>query len=340
MIVSGEKQKVFTVTHRSDVAAARRCAVRCAGQLGFDETALGRLAIVVTECATNILKHAGQGKLVLTPTRHGAAPAFEVLALDSGPGIASIARCLRDGMSTTGTAGTGLGAMRRLSDYCDAYSIAGKGAVFLMRLWPHASVPEPEPAVEYGAVCAPIRGEEVSGDAWAIALDNRGATVLVADGLGHGVDAAMASQAAVNVFGGRPTPSPSEYMHAIHDALRATRGAAVAVAQAFVDSRELHFAGVGNISASIVTHLSSKNLTSHNGIVGHNMRRIQQFTLPWPQDAVCVLHSDGLSTHWDLDAYPGLLVHHPALIAGVLFRDFSRDRDDATVVVFKQARYS
>ncbi|HJU71344.1 MAG TPA: ATP-binding protein [Paucimonas sp.] len=340
MIVSGEKQKVLAVTHRSDVAVARRCAAHSAGQLGFDETALGRLAIVVTECATNILKHAGQGKLVLTPTRHGAAPAFEVLALDSGPGIASLAHCLRDGMSTAGTTGTGLGAMRRMSDYFDAYSIAGKGAVFLMRLWPHASAAEPAPAVEYGAVCAPIRGEEVSGDAWAIALDNSGATVLVADGLGHGAAAAMASQAAVNVFGSRPNLSPSEYMDAIHGALRTTRGAAVAVAQALVDAGELHFAGIGNISASIVTHLSSKNLISHSGIAGHNMRRIQQFTLPWPQDAVCVLHSDGLSTRWDLDAYPGLLMHHPALIAGVLFRDFSRDRDDATVVAFKQVRYS
>jgi hypothetical protein len=49
-----------------------------------------------------------------------------------------------------------------------------------------------------------------------------------------------------------------------------------------------------------------------------------------------VLHSDGLGTRWNLNAYPGLSAHHPSLIAGVLYRDFKRGTDDVTVLVAKE----
>jgi hypothetical protein len=49
-----------------------------------------------------------------------------------------------------------------------------------------------------------------------------------------------------------------------------------------------------------------------------------------------VMHSDGLATHWNLDQYPGLVGRRPSLIAGVLYRDFARGRDDVTVVVAKK----
>ncbi len=329
-------QRMFLIAHPSDIAAARRCAVRMAGQLGLDESVCGKLAIVVTETATNILKHAGHGKIVLKPLQRDPAPAVEVLALDSGPGIANLASCLRDGMSTTGTSGTGLGAMRRLAGYFDAYTAAGKGSAFYMRLGSGARAPAPVPAIDIGAVCVPMRGEEFCGDAWSVMMNERSVKVLVADGLGHGPEAARASLAAVQTLWANPDLTASQLLEAIHRALPATRGAAVAVAQPDFHAGQLHFAGIGNICASIVTHESTKNLVSHNGIVGHNMRKVQQFTDPLPPDGVCIMHSDGLSAQWDLRAYPGLLMHHPALIAGVLYRDFARDRDDATIVAFRQ----
>ena len=66
-------------------------------------------------------------------------------------------------------------------------------------------------------------------------------------------------------------------------------------------------------------------------------RRIQSFGYPMERGTVAVLHSDGLTSSWSLDAYPGLLTRDPALIAGVLYRDFVRGRDDVTVVVAKAA---
>jgi hypothetical protein len=63
------------------------------------------------------------------------------------------------------------------------------------------------------------------------------------------------------------------------------------------------------------------------------MRRLQEFTYEWPPSSLIILHSDGLTTHWALDRYAGLASRRPDVIAGVLYRDFRRVRDDATVVV-------
>jgi hypothetical protein len=77
-------------------------------------------------------------------------------------------------------------------------------------------------------------------------------------------------------------------------------------------------------------------MVSYNGTVGHEVRKIQEFTYQWPQQGLLVMHSDGLKTQWRLDRYPGLMHKHPSLIAGVLYRDFNRGRDDVTVLVARE----
>ena len=124
----------------------------------------------------------------------------------------------------------------------------------------------------------------------------------------------------------------------VHQALRSSRGAAVAIAR--IDRRrgKLTFAGVGNISARIYAGSETRqNLVSLNGTAGHQCDRIQEFNYAWPEDGLLILHSDGLSTGTGLESYPGLAARDPALIAAVLYRDFCRGRDDATVVVAKAA---
>ena len=104
------------VDETSQVGAARRRASALGQAHGLDTDAIGRLALVVTEAATNIVKHGRGGMLVLRPLRHGIGAAVEVLALDKGPGIPNVERAMADGYSSAGTAGQGLGAIRRLSD--------------------------------------------------------------------------------------------------------------------------------------------------------------------------------------------------------------------------------
>lgn len=326
-------QQLIGITHATDIAAARRTGVQLAGLLGFDETRSGKLAIAITEAATNVLKHAGGGKVLI-----GTAPAcnksIDVLALDNGPGMSNIALSMQDGISTSGTPGNGLGAMRRLSDQFDVYSAQGKGTAIFMRFGGVAEAT----ALEAGAVCVPMPGEDACGDGYSVLADAQGASLLVSDGLGHGPEAARATMAALSALEAHPGLAPAAMIQAAHIALRSTRGAALAAVRLDATADNLYFAGIGNISACVRGEGDFKQLMSHNGIVGHNMRKVQEVSLPWPPGALFVAHSDGLSKQWDLPAYPGLSSCHPALIAGVLYRDFGRDRDDATVAVIRRRR--
>jgi serine phosphatase RsbU (regulator of sigma subunit) len=192
---------------------------------------------------------------------------------------------------------------------------------------------------DVGAVCVPKTGEDVNGDAWSGAIGAEGSySLLLVDGLGHGLGAADAARVAVRVFKARPELPPAVQVAAVHEALRGTRGAAVAVARINRRTATLQFAGIGNVAGSIISGGTSRQLVSMNGTVGHVVPRINEFSYPWPDDALLVLHSDGLGSRWSLDGYPGLADHHPALVAGVLFRDFNRHSDDVTVVAARSRR--
>ncbi|WP_075792466.1 ATP-binding SpoIIE family protein phosphatase [Massilia putida] len=336
LISSLSPQLNFSVTHASDVAAARRAGQKLADSLGFDDVQAGRLAIVITEAATNILKHAGEGTVTIMRTQSGVAmPGVDVVAVDNGPGIGDLEFSLRDGISTAGTAGTGLGALRRQSDEFDVWTRHGRGAAFFMRVWRGTTPPEPC-GMEVGALCTPLAGEEACGDGWAVSCNLDGATLLGVDGLGHGPEAAKAAAGAIQALEQRPAALPSEVLHTAHDLLRITRGAALSVARVDYGVGEVRFAGIGNVNAIVHDGTVRRALVSHNGIVGHNMRKVQEFTAPFPPGALCVLTSDGIQTQWDLDDYPGLRARAPALVAAILMRDFIRRRDDAMVLVARR----
>jgi anti-sigma regulatory factor (Ser/Thr protein kinase) len=332
---------LLRVEESSQVGEARRLAASMGKDLGFDGVRMEQVSIVVTEMATNMIKHAGGGDLILHALQVEETSGIETLALDKGPGIRSVDESLRDGYSTSGSLGTGLGAIQRLSSLCDLYSMPGQGTVVLSRIWrqspPAAAPPHP---LEVGVVCLPVATEQACGDAWAVHQSRERALILVADGLGHGKYAAEASAEAAKVFENYVDNSPAQMIERIHVALHSTRGAAVSVAELSWGQRILRYAGVGNVSGRIFSGETARNMVSHNGTVGFEARKIQEFTYPWPEDGLLILHSDGLDTHWTLDDYPGLRGRHPALIAGVLFRDHNRVRDDSTVVAIKEARRS
>ena len=325
------------IADATDVAAARRAAAELASELGFPEPEAGKVALVVTEAATNLLKHAGGGEVVLGQVRQRGVTGIGLLALDHGRGM-DTARCLNDGYSTAGSAGTGLGAIRRHSSRLDVHSVPGGGTALLAQLWPVSPAPaDPTGRLLLSAVCVAHPGERVCGDAWSAQHDLERTTIVLADGLGHGPGASEAAGAAITAFQCHHTLALVELIERIHGALRPTRGAAVAVVRIVPDEGIVTFAGVGNVVGVVLNGSSVRRMVSHNGTLGHAMRRVQEFTYPWSERSLLVLHSDGLGTQWNLEAYPGLAARHPALIGGVLYRDFSRKRDDVTVVVAKAA---
>jgi anti-sigma regulatory factor (Ser/Thr protein kinase) len=331
----------FEVSEGSQVAEARRTAGELARRLGLTEVEAGQVAIAVTEAATNLVKHAQQGELLVRALDDKASAGVELIAIDRGPGIADLPQSLRDGFSTAGSPGTGLGALSRLADELDIYSQPGKGTILRAVLWGGpANTRQSAGPLQLGVICQPKAGEEVCGDDWSTAAFQHKYALVVADGLGHGPDAHKAARTATDMLRRHPSVGPGNLLEAIHAASRGTRGAAVAVCELDPAQQLCRFAGVGNINATVIDPSHTRHLVSHNGIVGHSVRKIQEFSAPWSDSALLVLHSDGVATQWNLDGYPGLIARHPAIIAATLYRDYSRQRDDATVLVAKPARAS
>jgi anti-sigma regulatory factor (Ser/Thr protein kinase) len=328
----------IAVTEVTQVGEVRRAVAAFTTLLGFESAAASRASIVATEAANNLVKHAREGIMVLRSLESAGDLGIEVLALDNGPGMGDLGRCLRDGFSTAGSPGTGLGAIVRLSAFTDFYSRPPTGTALLMRFWSGLSAPPPSPhCLQVGAVSLAKSGEEVCGDAWAVAREDERTLLLIADGLGHGPAAAEASRTAVRIFRDNTHLALVEILQTIHRALRSTRGAAIAVAKVDLDAEVIRFSGVGNIAGVVLAGGASQSMMSHNGTVGHEARKFQELTYPFPKGALLVMHSDGLMSRWGFDAYPGLLSHDPALVAGVLYRDFQRGRDDVTVLVARAA---
>jgi anti-sigma regulatory factor (Ser/Thr protein kinase) len=336
-IIAGTAPSRVSAREPSDVGECRRTVRRLAESGKFDESDAGKACIVATELATNVVRYGGGGEVLVQVLDDGVTAQLEILAIDRGPGMRDIERCMRDGYSTGGTPGTGLGAVVRLSSTFDLFSAPDRGTVVLSRIAREAaSRPQINGVeLEYGAVCVALAGEIECGDAWRIADEGGRCAVLVADGLGHGALAATAAQAAALAFAERPFDAPSEVLAALHRALVGGRGAVAACAQLHHREARVEYAGIGNIHGALVGLERSRGMVSRSGTLGLTLTQPRQFTYEWPPGELVIMHSDGLSARWSLADRPGLRAHHAAVIAAVLYRDLGRQRDDATVVVVR-----
>lgn len=337
-LTRGYTHQAFPIDDPSRVGEARRHAVALAAQLGFGEVEAGRLALVVTELGTNLSRHAIRGRLLIAARPQ--SDDIEVLSIDEGPGIANLALAMQDGQSSGNTPGTGLGAVKRLASGFDIHSSLPGGTVCVARVGrvraAHPAAAQDTDELVFGALalCAP--GETVCGDSWAVAVDGSRAALIVADGLGHGPDAAKASQAAVDLFEGDRRRDQRSLMQAIHVALQATRGAAVCLAQADADAHALTYTGAGNIVGRVVSGVFDKSVVTQHGTAGLQIRAPQETLLEWPAHSLVVLHSDGINTRWQAKDVLSSLRCDPVLVAAILLRDHIRGRDDATVVVLRR----
>ncbi len=319
--------RVYPIDDQSRVAEVRRAAAAIGHEEGLDETLAGKAAIIVTEICTNLLAHAVNGEVFLSPLSDRSQPGIEILAIDRGPGMTDVARCVADGYSSGKTPGTGLGAIVRQAQQFDIHTELKKGTVIVARVQASTA-----PEATVGAVLKPMAGEEVSGDAWYCVERAGEMGLIVADGLGHGILAARASLEAISAFRRSSDLSPLAVLHRVHGALRSTRGAAVAVAYIDRAAGSVRYAGIGNVSGVLVGAGKPVMMISHNGTAGYHSPRLQEFSYALPADGLLIMHSDGLHTSWNLDDYPGLRRRDPSVIAGVLYREATRNRDDACVV--------
>ena len=217
-------QLAVPISDSSQIGDVRRQAQRLAREVGFSESDCGKAAIVATELATNISRDATAGEILLRSFDVIGTRGVEVLAIDRGPGMADVPRCLEDGFSTGGTAGEGLGAVRRLSSEFDVFSSRPSGTVVLARLEVPQQSSRSSRRFAWGTINLPAPREQAVGDTWRIAERQSELALLIADGLGHGPLAAEAAHTAAAAFDEDPFLPLSEYFTAADRRMRATRG--------------------------------------------------------------------------------------------------------------------
>jgi anti-sigma regulatory factor (Ser/Thr protein kinase) len=319
---------VVPVKDSSQIALARRSARSEAVRVGLPEASADQVEIAAVELATNLLNHAHGGVLLLNAFVQ--AQVLELLSVDAGPGMADLTICGEDGYSSGTTPGLGLGSIRRLSDAMEAYSWPGKGTVISARF----AVEETLVSLP-GVVCTAMHGEHVSGDRWACKTAQNSQCYLVVDGLGHGQHASEAASMATEIFLSAKTSDATAMVQQMHGPMRSTRGAALAVVCMDHERHIATYCGVGNISGRLLSETRTTNLVSLNGTVGHQARQIRSYEYPFADGDLLVMHSDGISTHWGLETYPGLRKGPPPAVAAIQHRDFNRGRDDATALAVR-----
>lgn len=326
MNLRGTTSLVLPIDDSSQIGDARRVAQRLAESSGFTQADAGRVALVATELATNLLRHARQGALHLRLVPADARQGVELIAIDRGPGF-DLQACLADGYTTGTTPGTGLGALVRQADVFDAY-VDSRGAALLARFYPSGTAVDD---CRFGVSQHALYQSPACGDVWHLAIEGQRISALLIDGLGHGEQAEAAARAGEAVFAQQPFAALEPLLADMHQAMQGGRGGAVAVAQ-FDGEQRVDFAGIGNIGAVLLDPAQSRGLASHPGIVGVQFRKVHAFSYPQANGQLLVLYSDGLQSRWNLADYPGLIHRHPAVIAAVLHRDHCRGRDDVTVL--------
>jgi anti-sigma regulatory factor (Ser/Thr protein kinase) len=327
----------YNASDRSYYAIIKKEAHALALAAGFEAKRIAELDIVVAELTSNLNKYADHGEILLGHIREANNEYIEVICIDEGPGMAEPKKMARDGFSSTNTLGHGLGSIKRFSDRFDMYSQRGWGTIVLSRIYkksPAKTRVKGNIEVRQLVVCKP--GETVSGDGFFCRADDKGAKLMLADGLGHGPDANLAMNEAVNAFKACAFDQPVEILRFMHSFIRKTRGVVATVMIMDFEQNTFNIAGIGNIATKMIGGVNSRNHLSYNGIVGHTIPNTMNEQLMTFNDyQQFIMCSDGIRSRWDLAKYPGIQKHDLALQAAAIYKDFARRNDDMSVAIIK-----
>ena len=137
MIQTGTVQKAETVPIKtsSDVVIVRQRVRAWAMELKFTLVEQTKIVTAASELGRNTLEHGGGGSLELALMTNGARCGIRLVFADQGPGIPDIVAALRDGFTTGGGMGLGLGGSKRLMSEFEIDSKPGGGTKITAIRW-------------------------------------------------------------------------------------------------------------------------------------------------------------------------------------------------------------
>lgn len=327
----------YKVDDRSYISFIKREIHNLVTQAGFSSQRAGEVDIIVSELTSNLDKYAGSGELLYRLCEEGVNTAFEIFCIDGGPGIGDIAKMMQDGASSSNTLGHGLGAMNRLSDVFQVYSMEGWGTIAYSKTYKESVRPYQKVDLDVMGLQVCFPGEKVCGDGYKVKKNGNLTQLFLGDGLGHGPNAHEAVQQAIEAFETCPeSDNPCEILRFIHLKVRKTRGLVGTVAILDKAKKQWNICGVGNISTKLCHGMSSKNYMSNNGILGMNIpHTMHNYTVDADANQFIIMYSDGIKTRWEISRYQSIFKYDPAVISAAIFKDNTRRNDDTTVLVGK-----
>lgn len=325
----------YEIEEKSFVAFVKREIHNAATQASFSVSRVGVIDIAVAELTSNIIKHAAAGELLYRFSREKEQKVFEIVCLDNGPGIKDISHAMKDGVSTTKTLGQGLGALERLCDFFQIYSLVKWGTVCYCKIYADTYVPSADLLdIRIRALNVSKPGERVSGDGFNIVYSPNHTKIFMGDGLGHGKDAHHAVQLALSSFKLFRAIDPAEILKLIHESVKKSRG--LVGTAVIVDHllKKWSICGIGNITTRLYEGLFSKNYVSYNGIIGLNIpHTLKNHETNFGKHQCLIMCSDGIKTRWDLSHFPFILKYDPLLLAAVIYKESARKNDDMSILI-------
>jgi anti-sigma regulatory factor (Ser/Thr protein kinase) len=330
----------YRIEDRSYLSFIKREIHNAITHAGFTTMRAGEIDIIVSELASNLIKHAQGGELVYRLNdEQDNNKSFEIFCIDDGPGTNDIARMVKDGASSANTLGQGLGSISRLSDVFQIYSLLNWGTIVYSKSY----LIRPSTRIYRGnnqfncsmlQICMP--GEKVCGDGFSVKKKHYETQFFLGDGLGHGINAWEAVQKAIEVFKMCDADDPVEILQFIHHRVKKTRGLVATIAILDHKKHQWKICGVGNIVTRLYHGLESRNYMPHNGIVGLNIPyRMTATEVKEEEYQNIIMCSDGIRSRWELTKYPSILKYDPAILAAAIFKDSGRRNDDMSIMVAK-----
>lgn len=327
----------YRIEERSYLAYVKREIRNQVSQSLFNKNRAGEIDIIVSELASNLVKHAGNGELLYRIFQTESDATFEIISIDKGPGMSDAKGMIKDGISTTKTLGQGLGAVSRLSDTFEIFSMNNWGTIAYSKVLLKKEGPvNKSDRLKVRGLLIPKANEVLCGDGYATRSTRDEIHFFLGDGLGHGQYAFEAVKKAADFFLMCEESNPVDIIRQMHENVRKTRGLVAVVAVFNFKTNVWRICGVGNILARIYSGLMFKNYSSYNGIVGLTIpTSIKESVIEGEKNQYIIMCSDGLKTHWDLQKYPSILKYDATIAAAALYKDFVRRTDDASILIGK-----
>lgn len=176
--------------------------------------------------------------------------------------------------------------------------------------------------------------ESVNGDQAFLTRGDNSVFFGIVDGAGHGQDAHDIAVSACAFLDDNSSLELGTLMQELHAHLKGGRGGVAIIGRINLNNAQLSCVGVGNIEMRMFGS-QTRRLVLTAGVLGYGIRTPKVQVLPLQAGDVLVMHSDGISSFFDLSDYPNLPWDNPDKIANTLIEQFGKRNDDATALVIR-----